>query len=164
MKKEERIRWIIIIISAAVALLGAFLIMTRGNPLDEAIGDVVVTNGRQRVVINGVKYSYNDEDSSKKSDIYVPIEKAEGIPALDYDMNDENCNISVSYSDEYTGDIIYTVYDTDFNEILTDQKNLTIPAECGKEYYISAKVNWGDEDKNVTVMYYFKINVLENQN
>ena len=50
-----------------------------------------------------------------------------------------------------------------FSEIVTDQDSLTIPAQKDKSYYVSVGVNWGDEDKNVTVMYYFRINVVADE-
>ncbi len=161
MKKEERIRKLIILIAFVTALIGGICMLTRTNPLDKQIGRVIITNGINRMQIDGYKYSYNNKDNSDKIETFIPITDADDIPEIDYFPDSEN-NISISYNKEsYTGDLSYTVYDSDFNIIIADQPSLTMPGENGKKYFVEIGVNWGEEDKNVTVKYYFSINIAE---
>lgn len=160
MNKEERLRKLIIIISAAFAVIGGFLMLTRGNPLDKAIGKVIITNGIERMEVKGYKYSYNNKNESDILENFIPITDAQNIPEIDYYPDSEN-NIAVSYSDKYTGNLSYTVYDSDFNIMIENQPNLTMPGESGKKYYIEIGVNWGEDEKNITVKYYFAINIVE---
>lgn len=161
MKKEERQRKLIILIASAIAVIGAFCMLTRGNPLDKAIGRVIITNGLERMEIDGYKYSYNGKNGSDKLENFIPITNAENIPEIDYYPDSEN-NIAVSYSDKYTGDLSYTVYDSGFGILIENQPNLAMPGEIGGKYYVEVGVNWGEAEKNVTVKYYFSINIAEN--
>ena len=70
MKKKELIKKIFTGFFIMIALLGALLIITRGDPADSAIGDVVVTNGYDRIALDCHKYSYNDKNGSRKIDTF----------------------------------------------------------------------------------------------
>lgn len=158
MKKEERLRKIIIIIASIIALIGGYSMLTRENPIDEMIGKVIITNGQDRIYLDGYKYSYNKKNKSDKMDDFIPIKEAKDIPEINYSPNNEN-NIAISYSDDYTGNLSYTVYDSEFNVIIDNQPNLVMPGEAGKKYFVEIGVNWGESKKNVTVKYYFSINI-----
>lgn len=160
MNKEERIRKIIILIGSVMVIIGGFLMLTRGNPLDKVIGRVIITNGVDRMEVEGYKYSYNNKNNSDKLENFIPITEADNIPEIDYHSKSDN-NIAVSYSEDYAGDLSYTVYDSDFNVLIDAQPNLTMPGENGKKYYVEIGVNWGEEKKNVTVKYYFSINITD---
>lgn len=161
MKKEERLRKLIIVIASVIALIGGFRMLTRGNPLDKQIGKVIITNGIDRIQIEGHKYSYNNKGNSDKIESFVPITDANDIPEINY-FPDSGNNIAISYNKEsYTGNLSYTVYDSDFNIIIAEQPSLTMPGENGKKYFVEIGVNWGEPEKNVTVKYYFSINIAE---
>lgn len=159
MKKEELIRKILIFVFFAIAVVGGFMMLTRGNPLDKSIGNVFITNGSQRMEVEGYKFSYNNGDNVDEVEKFTSIDKAKEIPEIDYYPNDENCKLQVAYNEEYAGDLAYTVYDESFNCIVDSQPTLVMPGEFGKKYYVESSVNWGNEKKNVTVKYYFAINV-----
>ena len=144
-----------------MVVCGAFMMLTRGNPLDEAIGYVGVSNGYEIISVDGYKYSYNTREDENKTDNFISIENAEDIPQIDYFPDDENCKIEISYTEDYTGKPTYAVYSDSFEPIIEAQPNLQMPGETGKKYYIEASVDWGDKDKNVTVKYYFAINIKE---
>ncbi len=159
MKKDERIRKIIILIGSIMTIIGGFMMLTRGNPLDSVIGKVIITNGRERMQIDGYKYSYNKNDKSDSIETFIPITDADNIPEIDY-VPDSEDQIAVSYSEKsYTGNLNYTVYDSDFNILIDNQPNLVMPAEKGKKYNIEVSVNWGEDESSVTVKYYFAINI-----
>lgn len=161
MNKDDKIRKIIILVCSAMAVIGGFMMLTRGNPLDKVIGRVIITNGVERMEIDGNKYSYNNGNGDiDKIENFISIKKAENIPEIDY--NSENGdNIAVSYSESYSGDLSYTVYDRDFNVLIENQPELTISGENGNKYYVEIGVNWGDNEKNITVKYYFAINIID---
>ena len=161
MSKYERIRRLCIIIGSLMVVVGAFKMLTRGNPLDESIGYVGVSNGSRIISVDGYKYSYNFDDEQSKLDSFVTIENAEVIPEIDYLINDEHCNLSVSFTDESTGKPSYAVYNESFECIIESQPDLEMPAELDKKYYIEVSVDWGDKDNNVTVKYYFAVNIKE---
>ncbi len=160
MNKEELIRKILIFVFFAVAVVGGFLMLTRGNPLDEKIGNVYITNGIVKMEVDGYKYSYNSGDNISEVEDFVIIDKATEIPEIDYFPNDENYKLQVAYSEEYAG-LSYSVYDENFECIIDSQPSLAMPGESGKKYYIESSVDWGSKKKNVTVKYYFAINVKE---
>ena len=161
MKKKELIKKIFTGFFIMIALLGALLIITRGDPADSAIGDVVVTNGYDRSALDCHKYSYNDKNGSRKIDTFLPVDKAYNIPILKYDPNDSGCSIAVSYSESYNGELCYTVYDDSFNVVVDKQSSLTMPVENGKNYYVEIAVDWGEEDDTVTCKYYFEIDIIK---
>lgn len=161
MNKYEKIRRFCIIIGGFMAVCGAFMILTRGNPLEESIGYVGVTNGSQIIEVEGYKYSYNFSVEQSKIESFISIEDAEIIPEIDYYPNDENCNIAVSYTEEYTGKPCYSVYNDSFECLIDSETNLEIPGETGKKYFVEASVDWGEKEKNITVKYYFAINIKE---
>lgn len=142
-----------------MVVCGAFMMLTRGNPLDESIGYVGVSNGSEIISVDGYKYSYNNNDEENKTENFVTIENADEIPQIDYFPNDEKSKIEISYTEDYAGKPTYAVYDESFNCIIEAQPNLQMPGEAGKKYYIEASVDWGNEDKSVTVKYYFAINI-----
>ena len=161
MKKGELVKKICTIFFVLMAILGALMIIMRGNPADSAIGDVVVTNGYDRIALDCHKYSYNDKDKSRTLDTFLPVDKAYNIPTLKYDPDDANCQLAVSYSESYNGKLSYTVYDESFNVIMPPQNALTLPVDTGKYYYIEITVNWGEDDYSVTCKYYFGLDVIK---
>ncbi|MGN0612699.1 MAG: hypothetical protein ACI4JB_02250 [Porcipelethomonas sp.] len=161
MKHEDRIRKACIILGSAAAICGGFMMLTRGNPADKAIGTVVVSNGVEPIAVDGYKYSYNNGGEESRVENFVTIENAPDIPEVDYNPDSEDGGISVSYSDEYTGELSYTVYDSQFNRIVDSQPGLEMPGERGEKYYVEIGVDWGEEEKSVTVKYYFAINIKE---
>ena len=160
MKKNELIKKIFTTLFIIIAFMGALMIIMRGDPADSAIGDVVVTNGYDRIVLDCHKYSYNDKNGSRKIDTFLSVDKAYNIPTLKYDPNDSGCSMAVSYSESYNGDLSYTVYDDGFNVISEPQTSLTMPVETGKNYYVEITVDWGEDDDTVTCKYYFEVNIL----
>ena len=58
-------RKILIAVFFGIFLLGAFLSLTRGNPLDKSVGSVIVTNGEERFEVSGYKVSYNNGNKSR---------------------------------------------------------------------------------------------------
>lgn len=159
MKNEEKLRKLIIMIASIIAVIGGYAMLTRGNPIDKMIGKLIITNGVERIQIDGYKYSYNIKDKTDINEDFITINNVENIEEIDYYPNGNN--IAISYSEEYVGDLSYTVYDSEFNAIIEKQPNLVMPGEIGKKYYIEVGVNWGSSQKNVTVMYYFAINIAE---
>lgn len=160
MKRKELIKKICTVFFIFIALLGALMIITRGDPADSAIGDVVVTNGYDRIALDCHKYSYNDKNGSRKLDTFLSVDKAYNIPMLKYDPDDPNCNVAVSYSESYNGQLSYTVYDDSFNIVMEPQPALTMPVEKGKYYYVEIVVNWGEDDDTVTCKYYFGLDII----
>ena len=160
MKRKEVIKKICTVFFIMIALLGALMIITRGDPADSAIGDVVVTNGYDRIALDCHKFSYNDKNGSRMIDTFLPVDKAYNIPTLKYDPDDPNCSVAVSYSESYNGQLSYTVYDDSFNVVIEPQPALTMPVEKGRLYYVEITVNWGEEDDTVTCKYYFCMDVI----
>lgn len=159
MNKYEKIRRLCIIVGSVMLVLGCYMMMTRGNPLDEMAGYVGVSNGREIISVDGYKCSYNYDDKSDKTDNFVTIEKAENIPQIDYYPTDENYKLEVSFTEDYSQKPTYKVYDESFNCIVEEQSNLQMPGEIGKKYYIELSVDWGNKSKNLTMKYYFAINI-----
>ena len=160
MKKNEIIKKVCTGFFIMIAFLGAVMIMTRGDPADSAIGDVVVTNGYDRIALDCHKYSYNDKNGSRKIDSFLSVDKAYNIPTLVYGPNDSGCDIAVSYSESYNGELGYTVYDESYNVMIEQQPSLKIPVETGKKYFVEITVNWGEDDDNVTCKYYFGLDII----
>ena len=161
MSKDDKIRRLFILIGSLMLIVGAFMALTRGNPLDKDIGYVFLTNGTQKMEIDGYKYSYNSGDNQSEIEDFISIDKAKNIPEIDYVVNDENCQIKISYSKKDVNEIFYTVYDENFECVAERQSSLNMPGEIGKKFYVEASVNWGKGKKTVTVKYYFAINVKE---
>ncbi len=161
MKNTEKLRKILAAVFVCIAVFGAYRIMTRENPFDENIGDVAVTNGEECILLDRHKYSYNDKDTQKKLESFVTLKKAGDVPFLKYDPDNHDSNISVSYGEEYLGELSYSVFDSDYKPVVENQPSLTIPAEKGKRYYVQIKVNWGEEDRYAVVFYYFGIEIIE---
>ncbi len=159
MSKDDKIRRLLIFIGSMMVVIGSFMVLTRGNLLDKSIGYVIITNGSQRYEVEGYKYSYNSGDDNTVIEGFTDIEQAENISELDYYPNDENSQLKISYSKKETANISYKVYDESFECVIDSQPKLDMPGEIGKKYYIEASVDWGEERKNVTVKYYFAINV-----
>ena len=160
MKRKELIKKICTVFFILMAFAGALMIITRGNPADSAIGDVVVTNGYDRIALDCHKYSYNDKYGYRKIETFLPVDKAYNIPLLKYDQNDSGCCIAVSYSESYNGDLEYTVYDESFNIIVEPQKALAMPVKTGEKYFVEISVDWGDDDNKVTCKYYFEVEII----
>lgn len=144
-----------------MVVCGGFMILTRGNPLDEYVGYVGVSNGYEIISVDGYKYSYNYGEEENKTENFVTIESADEIPQIDYFPNDKNCKIEISYTEDYTGKPTYAVYNEKFECIIKPQTKLQMPGAAGNKYYIEATVNWGTKDKNLTMKYYFAINITE---
>jgi len=161
MKKYEKIRIFCIIIGSVMLVLGCYMMMTRGNPLDEMAGYVGVSNGKEIISVDGYKYSYNNGNNSDKTDNFVTIENAENIPEIDYYPGNDNYKMEVSFTEDYSQKPTYKVYDEDFNCIVEEQSNLQMPGEIGKKYYIELSVDWGKKNKSLTIKYYFVINIKE---
>lgn len=161
MSKEDKIRKILILIGSLMVIVGGIMILNRDNPLDKEIGYVFLTNGTQKMEVDGYKYSYNSGDKQSEIETFVSIDKAKNIPEIDYFVNDENCQIKVSYSKKDAHDISYAVYDENFDCVVDNQSALDLPGEAGKKFYVESSVNWGKGKKTVTVKYYFAINVKE---
>lgn len=157
--KYEKIRRLCIIIGSAMLVCGCFMMLTRGNPLDEVIGYVGVTNGSGIIEVPGYKYSYNSDDEQSLTENFTVIEDAVNIPEIDYYPDDENCNIAVSYTEEYVGKPLYTVYNDSLECIIDSKSSLEMSGESGEKYYIEVSVDWGKKDRSVTVKYYFVINI-----
>lgn len=159
MNKEERIRKLLIIIGSVMLIVGAYMALTRGNPIDEKIGYVFITNGFEKMEVKGHKYSYNSGDNISEIESFVSIDNAEDIPEIDYFPDNDDCKLLISYGDDYTGELSYSVFDENFNCIIDSMPTLSMPGEAGKKYYVQSSVNWGDKKKSVTVKYYFAVNV-----
>lgn len=159
--KKNNLQKVMAAVFGVIALLGAIMIFNRSNPLDKSIGDVVVTNGADRIALDCHKYSYNNRNGKSLIDTFIPIEKDKKIPVIAYYPHNEDCKIAVSYSERYKGELSYNVYDSDFNPVVEEASSLTLPVEPGNIYYVSVAVDWGedDEDKTVTCKYYFSIDV-----
>lgn len=152
-------RKVCIIIFSLVFLCGAFMMLTRGNPLDKEIGTVIITNGTERMEVSGYKVSYNSNGKIRKVE-NPDLSTVTDIPSIDYRIGQEGSGISVSYSDSYTGDLLYSVYDENMNLITEKQSSLTVSGKQGERYYTEIVVNWGNKNEYVTVKYYFIINIL----
>lgn len=133
--------------------------LTRGNPLDKEIGTVIITNGTERMEVSGYKVSYNSNGKIRKVE-NPDLSTVTDIPSIDYRIGQEGSGISVSYSDSYTGDLLYSVYDENMNLITEKQSSLTVSGKQGERYYTEIVVNWGNKNEYVTVKYYFIINIL----
>lgn len=143
----------------AVFLCGIFMMLTRGNPLDKKIGTVIITNGSDRVEVPGYKVSYNTDGKSRQVE-NPDMSEVTDIPSINYDINKEGSGISVSYSDSHTGDLLYSVYDENMNIVTENQTSLSISGKQGEKFYTEILVNWGSKDENVTLKYYFIINIV----
>lgn len=133
--------------------------LTRGNPVDKEIGTVVISNGSDKLKIEGHKFCYNSDD--KKREIECPeISELTEIQYIEYDADGEETGLSVSFSDKYTGNVLYNVYDEKLELIEEKQESLEISGDAGTAFYIEMFVNWGDDNENVTVKYYYKIKIV----
>jgi hypothetical protein len=149
-------------ICIAVALLifavGIVLALKRNNPLDKAIGDVVVTCGDTELEVDGYKVCYNNGGEITEVD-NPELSEINDLGSIIYDKNSGEEGLSVSYSKMHDGDILYTVYDNDFKPVLEDATSLTLPGEDKSNYYVEITVKWGNDQKNVTVKYYFNVSI-----
>lgn len=152
-------RRICIVVSLLIFMCGVFMMLTRGNPLDKKIGTVVITNGTERMEVSGYKVSYNSNGKTRKVE-NPDLSTVTDIPSIDYKIGQEGSGISVSYSDSYTGDLLYSVYDEKMNLITNKQTALRISGKQGERYYTEILVNWGNKKENVTVKYFFIINIV----
>ena len=162
MKRGEIIKKICTGFFILMAFIGALMIITRGDPADSAIGDVVITNGYDRIALDCHKYSYNDKNGSRLTDTFLSVDKAYNVPTLKYDPHDPDCSVAVSYSESYNGQLSYIVYDDSYNIVMEPQPSLTIPVEKGKLYYVEITVDWGEDDDYVTCKYYFGLDIIGN--
>lgn len=144
-------RKILIAVFLSIFLLGAFLSLTRGNPLDKFVGSVIVTNGEERFEVTGYKVSYNNGNKSRNVENPELKDVTDSLKTIGY-----GDGISVSYSDKFT-DISYSVYDEDMNPIIRNESSLKISGSEGKKYYVEILVNWGNKSESVSEKYYFII-------
>lgn len=143
-------------IAAAVFLLGIWGTLTRKDPIEKNIGEVYVYDGTREAKLKGHKVSINR--NGKKSEYDYPDIKAEADRILKINSSPESGgNMKLSYSGKYYSESLYTVYDSDFNEVSGQQTSLNVPGDSGGLYYISVSVLWGNEDENVNMIYYFSV-------
>lgn len=143
-------------IAAAIFLLGVWGTLNRKNPIEKNIGHVYIFDGKKETALKGHKVSINS--NGKKFDYDYPDIKSKSDKLYKINASpDNNDNMKLSYSEKYYGDVLYNVYDSNFNEVSVNQTSLNIPGDSEGLYYISLSVSWGNENENVNMIYYFSV-------
>lgn len=154
--KEKIQGRLLFLIAAAILLAGIAGILGRNNSSDKFIGTVYVITNDDSSEIEGYKVQKQYEDKITEYDVQ-PIEEIENTFKV-FEQPEED-NTAVSFTGNYVGDVLYSVYDMDYNEIYKDATSLKIPVGVTDGYIVQIKVKWGRTKNNVTLDYYFKINL-----
>ncbi len=145
-------------IAAAIFALGIWGTLTRKDPVVKRnVGYVYVFNGPDETALKGYKtasYAAGKEKVYEHPDIRDVEDELYNL-----DTSPESGNkLNIAYSsNEYVDDILYDIYDSEFNLISDDVPELSIHSTKKSKYYIASTVKWGTEKENVTMVYYFTI-------
>lgn len=143
-------------IAAAVFLLGVLGVLNRKDPIEKNIGNVYINDGTSEIALKGHKVSVNR--NGKKSEYDYPDIKTEADRIYKINSSPESSgSMKLSYSGKCHIESLYSVYDSDFNEISGQQTSLNIPGDSAGLYYVSISVLWGNENENINMIYYFSV-------
>lgn len=151
---------ILFVIAAVVLIAGIIGVLNRGDGTDKLIGTVFIVTDNDSSEIEGYKLQKQYEDEIKEYENF-PSNDAIKQECNEFKQSDSG-NIAVSFTGTYTGDVLYSVYNfSDNTPVYENRNSLTIPASHDEteNYLVKIEVKWGKIKNNVTVDYYFNMQV-----
>ncbi len=142
--------------------ISAFLSKSKDKDLKD-VGDVKILYGEVELEVKGEKIEKRYEDDITEFECSELSEIAGDLVTIKKPAKSENPEeeilVSVLYDGEFIdGDdeMIYTIYDTGYNEI-KQTKTLDLTAAGDDDCYVSVDVKWGRRKNYVKLRYYFKV-------
>lgn len=144
-------------ISMLVCITVIFSACILRDESNQKIRDIEVTSNGVTIYPKGyIIWSESDGNSAD----YVPVnlpDIASELEGLTY-----SDDFDIKYSKEPRSDVSYTVYDTDFNKLKENLKDLS-GLNNENDYYVCAYVIWGEAGNVVGMEYYFKLEGIKKQ-
>ena len=155
-KRERTQSRLIFLIAAAIFLIGVAGVLNRNINSNKYIGTVFVIVGSNSSELKGYKIQKQYEDKITEYDLPV-IADIKADDSIPYFEQDSSGNTAVSFTGNYVGDVLYSVYDMNYETVYTNKTSLEIPSKNDEGYIVSMDVKWGKSKNNVTMRYYFQI-------
>ncbi len=153
---------ILIIVFGAVFIAGCAF-MYAGRP-DVDIGEVEVENNETTITPKDYHISTRYKDDVKEHQTLEILDISDDIPEVTQKVKRDTpvgeeivSDIKVSYKGKYAGDIYYTVFNEDGEEIVSKSKVLNIPTGEIDSCIVKISVFWGKEKNYEEYEYYFKV-------
>lgn len=153
---------ILIAVFGAIFIVGC-IFMYSGRP-DVNIGEVEVENNETTITPKAYHISTRYKNDVKEHTTVEIDEILSEIPKITQKVKRDTpvgeeivSDIKVSYKGKYSGDIFYTVYNTNGEEIVSKSKVLNIPTGEIDSCIVKVNVFWGKEKNYEEYEYYFEI-------
>ncbi len=153
-KKEKAQSRLVALIAVAVLLLGIAGILHRNNSATKFMGTVYVVTSTEAVEIEGITYEKQYEEKITEFEV-KPLNEIAGT--MEEFIQSANDNVAVSFTGTHEGDVLYTVYDMEYNPVYEDKTSLEVPMTLDGGCIVQIEVKWGKPKNNITTRYYFKI-------
>ena len=153
-------QFLIIILTVLVVTTG--IIISAGEPAATQ-GQLIVTLGKDKYDLEGERYEQSFGGSIKKFDLEKTVkQRYDSIYTFDVPIHcSKNGDVSflekmsVTANGSRTGDVLYTVYSYDGNEILNQSSKLELPKKDIDGCIVEVQVKWGNSNNYTGYKYFF---------